>query len=63
MERVDHEDAADLIGVASTENPGVEGTDTSTGEHPTITDGLSALPLPEDQGLDGHLRPFFSRSG
>ena len=43
MERVDHEDSADLIVVASTENTGVQGTDTSTHEHPTIANSSSAF--------------------
>ena len=65
MERVDHENATDIVGVANTEDTGVEGTDTSTHEHPTIANSLSALIFAEYQetGWCGYLRAFFSRPG
>jgi hypothetical protein len=51
MERVDHEDTADIIGVASTENTGVQGADTSTREHPTFANSLSAPIIAEYQEI------------
>jgi hypothetical protein len=51
--------------VASTENTGVQGTDTSTHEHPTIANSLSALVIAEYQEIGSccYLRAFFSCPG